>query len=89
MYDEQHGMWCVVWHAVIPSVAANEIAVRTTTMPDNDLLYESMRLWAKACDWYAGYTGEPLLVIAKNRVFLCILHCCMVFARLFVAFPQA
>ena len=35
----------------------------------------------------AGCTGEPLLVIARNRVFLCILHCC--FGRLFVAFPEA
>ena len=27
----------------------------------------------------AGCTGELLLVIAGNRVFLCILHCCMAF----------
>ena len=37
----------------------------------------------------AGCTGEPLLVIARNRVFLCILHCCMAFGRLFVAFLEA
>ena len=37
----------------------------------------------------AGYTGEPLLVIARNRVFLCILHRCMAFGRLFVAFLEA
>ena len=37
----------------------------------------------------AGCTGEPLLVIARNRVFLCILHRCMAFGRLFVAFPEA
>ena len=29
----------------------------------------------------ARCTGEPLLVIARNRVFLCILHCCMAFGR--------
>ena len=29
----------------------------------------------------AGCTGEPLLVIASNRVFLCILHCCMAFGK--------
>ena len=37
----------------------------------------------------AGCTGEPLLVIARNRVFLCILHCCMAFGRLFMAFLEA
>ena len=37
----------------------------------------------------AGCTGEPLLVIAGNRVFLCILHRCMAFGRLFVAFLEA
>ena len=37
----------------------------------------------------AGCTGEPLLVIARNWVFLCILHCCMAFGRLFVAFLEA
>ena len=37
----------------------------------------------------AGCTGEPLLVIARNLVFLCILHCCMAFGRLFVAFLEA
>ena len=36
-----------------------------------------------------GCTGEPLLVIAGKRVFLCILHWCMAFGRLFVAFPEA
>ena len=33
--------------------------------------------------------GEPLLVIAGNRVFLCILHCSMAFGRLFMAFLEA
>ena len=37
----------------------------------------------------AGCTGEPLLVIARNRVFLCLLHCCMAFGRLFVSFLEA
>ena len=32
---------------------------------------------------------RALLVIARNRVFLCILHCCMAFGRLFVAFLEA
>ena len=36
-----------------------------------------------------GCTGEPLLVIARNGAFLCILHCCMAFRRLFVAFLEA
>ena len=30
-----------------------------------------------------------MLVIARNRVFLCILLCCMAFERLFVAFLEA
>ena len=34
-------------------------------------------------------TGAPVLVIARNRVFLCILHYCMAFGRLFVAFLEA
>ena len=37
----------------------------------------------------ARCTGEPLQVIARNRVFLCILHCCIAFRRLFVAFLEA
>ena len=37
----------------------------------------------------AGCTGEPLLVIARNWVLLCILHCCMAFGRLLVAFLGA
>ena len=37
----------------------------------------------------AGCTREPLLVITRNRVFLCILHCCMAFERFFVAFLEA
>ena len=36
-----------------------------------------------------GCTDEAPLVIATNRVFLCILHCCMAFGRLFVAFVEA
>ena len=34
-------------------------------------------------------TAKPLLVIARNRVFLCILHCCMAMGWLFVAFLEA
>ena len=37
----------------------------------------------------AGCTGEPLLVIARILVFLCILHGFMAFGRLFVAFLEA
>ena len=37
----------------------------------------------------ARCTAEPLLVIGKNRIFLCILHCCMAMGRLFVAFLEA
>ena len=37
----------------------------------------------------ARCTDEPLLVIAKNRGFVCILDCCMAFGRLFVAFLEA
>ena len=37
----------------------------------------------------ARCTGERLLVIAGNRVFLCILHCCMGFGRLLVAIMEA
>ena len=37
----------------------------------------------------AGCTGEPLLVIATNWVFFCILHWCMAFRGLFVAFVEA
>ena len=37
----------------------------------------------------ARCTGEPLLVIARNRTFSCTLQCCMAFGRLFLAFGEA
>ena len=37
----------------------------------------------------AGCTGEPRLLIVGNRVFLCILPCCMAFRRVFVAILEA
>ena len=43
------------------------------------------RVTGKSLD-AAGCTGELLLVIARNRAFLCILHSCMAMERLFVAF---
>ena len=32
---------------------------------------------------------QPLLVMAKNQLFLCILHCCMAKGHFFVAFLEA
>ena len=63
------------------------IAARGTTQSDanNHRRYLVTR---KSLD-VAGCTGEPLLVIARNLVFLCILHRCMAFERLFVAFLEA
>ena len=51
----------------------NAIAARRTTQSDasNHRRYLVTR---KSLD-AAGCTGEPLLVIARNRVLLCILHC--------------
>ena len=65
----------------------NGIAARRTMRSDanNHRRYLMTR---KSLD-AAGCTGEPLLVIARNRVFLCILHCCMAFGRLFVAVLEA
>ena len=65
----------------------NGIAARRTTRSDanNHRRY----LMTRKCLAAAGCTGEPLLVIARNRVFLCILHCYMAFGRLFVAFVEA
>ena len=65
----------------------NGVAARRTTQSDahNHRRYPATR---KSLD-AAGCTGEPLLVIARNRVFLCILHYCMAFGRLFVAFLEA
>ena len=65
----------------------NGVAARRTTRSDanNHRCYVVTR---KSLD-AAGCTGEPLLVIARNLVFLCILHCCMAFGRLFVAILEA
>ena len=55
------------------------VAARRTTQSDatHHRLYQVTR---KSLD-AAGCTGEPLLVIVKNGVFLCILHYCMAFGR--------
>ena len=65
----------------------NGIAAGRTTRSDanNHRRYPMTR---KSLD-AARCTGELPLVIARNRVFLCILHCCMAFGRLFVAFLEA
>ena len=65
----------------------NGVAARRTTQSDanNYRRYLVIRKNLVA----AGCTGEPRLVIAKNQIFLCILHCCMAFGRLFVAFLEA
>ena len=65
----------------------NGVAARRTT-ESAATNHRQYRVTGKSLD-ATGCTGEPLLVIAKNRVFLCILHCCMAFGRLFVAFPGA
>ena len=65
----------------------NGVAARCATHLDatNHRRYQVTRKILDA----AGCTGEPLLVIARNRLFLCILHCCMAFGRLFVGFLEA
>ena len=65
----------------------NGVAARRT-MQSDATNHRRYRVTGKILD-AAGCTGEPLLVIARNRVFLCILHCCMAFGRLFVAFLEA
>ena len=65
----------------------NGIAARRTTRSDGNNHHRYL-MTRKSLD-AAGGTGEPLLVIATNRVFLCILHCCMAFGRFFVAFLEA
>ena len=80
---------CIFNEAVRDNTANlwNGIAARRTTRSDanNHRRYLMTR---KSLD-ATGCTGELLLVVAKNRVFLCILHCCMAFGRLFVAFLEA
>ena len=65
----------------------NGIASWRTTQSDatNYCRYQVTRKGLDA----ARCTSEPLLVIARNRVFLCILHCCVAFRRLFVAILEA
>ena len=65
----------------------NGVAVPRTTELDasNHCRYQ---VTSKNLD-AAGCNGGPVLVIAGNRVFLCILHCCMAFGKLFVAFLEA
>ena len=65
----------------------NGIAARRTTR-SNANNHRRNLMPRKSLD-AVGCTGEPLLVIARNRVFLCILHCCMAFGRLFVGFLEA
>ena len=63
-------------------------AVEWRTTESDATNHRRYRVTGKSLD-AAGCTGEPLPVIATNRVFLCILHCCMAIGRLFVAFPEA
>ena len=65
----------------------NGISARRTTQ-SNANNHRSYLVTRKSFD-AAGCTGQPLLVIARNRVFLCILHFCMAFGRLFVANLEA
>ena len=65
----------------------NGVAARRTTQSDANK-HRRYQVTPKSLD-AARCTTEPLLVIARNRVFLCILHCCMAFGRLFVAFLEA
>ena len=61
----------------------NGVAARRTTESDTTN-HRRYRVTGKSLD-AARCTGGPLLVIARNWVFLCILHCCMAMGRLFVA----
>ena len=76
-------------HAVRDNSAKrwNGVAARRTTLSDatHHRRYQVTRKRLDA----ARCSGEPLLVIARIRVFLCILHCCMAFGRFFVAFLEA
>ena len=79
-----------IFHEAVRDTTAkrwNGVTARRTTQSDatHHRRYQVTRKSLNA----AGCTGEPLLVIAKNRVFLCILHCCMAFGRLFLAFWEA
>ena len=63
------------------------VVARRTTESDATN-HRHYRVTGKSLD-AAGCTGEPVLVIARPRVFWCIWHCCMAFGRLFVAFLEA
>ena len=65
----------------------NGVAARSTTQPDATH-HRRYHMTGKSLD-VARCTREPLLAIARNQVFLCILQRCMAFGRLFVAFPDA
>ena len=65
----------------------NGVADRRTTESDATN-HRRYRVTGKSLD-AAGCTGEPLLVIAKTRVFLFILHCCIAFGRLFLPLLEA
>ena len=65
----------------------NGIAARRTTRLDA-INHRRYLMTRKSLD-AAGCTGEPLLIIARTGYFFCILHCCMAFCRLFVAFLEA
>ena len=76
-----------IFNEAVPDNTAkqwNGIAARRPTRSDANK-HRRYLVTRKGLD-AAGCSGEPLLVIAGNRVFLCILHCCMAFGRLFVAF---
>ena len=80
---------CIFNEAVRDNTAKrwNGVTARRITQSDaND--HRRHHVTHKSLD-AARCTGEPLLVIAKHRVFLCILHYCMAFGRLFVAFLEA
>ena len=94
-------LWRLLGISVAPQVASifneavrdntakqwNGIAARRTTRSDANNHHRYL-MTRKSLD-AAGCAGEPLLVIARNRVFLCILLCCMAFGRLFVALLEA
>ena len=63
------------------------VAARTTSECDTTN-HRRYRVTGESFD-AAICNGEPLLVIARNRVFLSILHGCMAMERLFVAFLVA
>ena len=65
----------------------NGVAARRTTQSDATN-HRRYRVTGKFFD-AARCTGEPLLIITRTRVFLCILHCSMAFGMFFVALFEA